>query len=384
MKARLALGLIVAFAIATVVGLGLHRSVQATKGPAEGDRTPRAALAVTTVAPVVEEWPRVIETSGGLYPWQEAVIAAETGGLRVVEVAVEIGDQVHRGQVLAQLAQDTVKAELAQREANLAQVRAGLAEAKANADRARHVEGKSAMSEQQINQYLIAEQAAKANLAAAEASLEMQKIRLAQTLILAVDDGVISARNATLGMVVQTGTELFRIVRQGRIEWRAEVTAHQLAQIRTGLDAEIELPNGEQIVGRVRMPAPTLDSNTRYALVYVDVPVGSPVRAGMFARGRIRLAVSPALTLPESAVVPRDGNSYVFEVVAGDRVAQRKVLTGRRARNRIEINEGLDTGARVVASGGAFLNDGDLVRVEPGSFPAGDRVTTGDMARAGQ
>jgi RND family efflux transporter MFP subunit len=328
---------------------------------------PRPALAVTLVAPIATDWPRLIEASGGLYAWQEGVIAAETGGMRVVEVAVDVGDKVRRGQVLARLNDSTVKAEVAQQQARVAQIRAALAEAQANGERARNVKNKGAMSEQQINQYLIAEEAAKANLAAAEAALEMERIRLDQTRVLAVDDGVISVRSATLGTVVQAGTELFRMVRQGRVEWRAELTAEQLAQIRPGQEARVRLPGGGIVTGKVRIQSPSLDANTRYGLVYVELPTDSPARPGMFAQGEIRIGASQALTLPESAVVLRDGSSFVFEVLTGDRVAQRKVETGRRGNGRVEVLSGLDTAARVVESGGAFLNDGDLVRVEPGA-----------------
>jgi HlyD family secretion protein len=350
-------------------------------GKAVSASTP-TALAVNLVSPLVTDWPRLIAASGGLAAWQEGVIAAETGGLRVVEVAVDVGDRVRLGQVLARLDQHTVKAELDQQEARVAQVRAALAEARANGDRARNVKDKGAMSEQQINQYLIAEEAAKANLAAAEAAREMERIRLNQTQVLAVDDGVISARGATLGTVVQTGTELFRLVRQGRVEWRAEVTAEQLAQIRPGQEAEIRLPGGQTVTGKVRVPSPTLDAITRYGLVYVDLPIDSDslARPGMFAQGHIRVGASQAMTLPESAVVLRDGSSYVFEVLSADRVAQRKVETGRRGDGRVEILSGLETSARVVASGGAFLNDGDRVRVEPASASAGTLDGPGNAA----
>jgi len=330
-------------------------------------KPPAPALAVALVAPRLTDWPRVIEASGGLFAWQEGVIAAETGGLRVVEVAVDVGDRVQRGQVLARLDQDTVKAEVAQQEARVAQVRAALAEARANGNRARSVKDKGAMSEQQITQYLIAEEAAKANLAAAEAALEMQRLRLAETRVLAVDDGVISARGATLGTVVQPGTELFRLVRQGRVEWRAELTAEQLAQVRPGQEVALRLPGGEGVTGKVRIASPTLDAVTRYGLVYVDLPNDSPARPGMFAQGSIRLGASRALTLPESAVLLRDGSSFVFEVLPDEHVAQRKVETGRRTDGQVEILSGLDAAARVVESGGAFLADGDLVRVEAGS-----------------
>ena len=334
-------------------------------GGAGSGSAPRPALAVTLVAPEVADWPLEIEASGGLFAWQEGVIAAETGGLRVVEVLADVGDPVRKDQVLARLDEDTVKAELAQQEAKVAQVRAALAEAQANGDRARNVKNKGAMTEQQITQYLLAEKAAKANLAAAEAALEKERIRLSQTQVLAVDDGVVSARGATLGTVVQPGTELFRLVRQGRVEWRAEVTAEQLAQVQPGQSAWIWLPGGERVTGQVRIPSPTLDAHTRYGLVYVDLPPTSPARPGMFARGRILIGSSRALSLPEAALVLRDGSSFVFAVLPDHRVAQRKVTTGRRADGRVEILSGLEAQARVVASGGAFLTDGDLVRVEP-------------------
>ncbi len=333
------------------------------------------ALAVNLVSPRVGDWPRLITASGGLFAWQEGVIAAGTGGLRVTQVAVDVGDEVRLGQVLAILDQETVKADLEQQEARVDQVRAALAEARANGDRARNVKDKGAMSDQQITQYLIAEETAKANLAAATAALEIERIRMDQTQVLAVDDGVISSRGATLGTVVQVGTELFRLIRQGRVEWRAEVTAEQLAQIKPGMEADIRLPGGERVTGRVRMPSPSLDPITRYGLVYVDLPAKSPARPGMFAQGRIRLGVGQAMTLPESALVLRDGSSYVFEVQEEERVAERKVETGRRGEGRVEILSGLDATARVVAAGGAFLNDGDRVRVESG--PSGSPESEG-------
>ena len=366
-----AVGLVGAF-----LGFG---KVAATHGetPTVPKAPPKPALAVTLVTPQASDWPRLIEASGGLFAWQEGVIAAETGGLRVVEVAVDVGDRVKLGQVLARLDQDTVKAAVAQAEARLAQVKAALAEARANGDRARNVKdkGAGAMSEQQITQYLIAEEAARANVAAAEAALESERIRLGQTRVLAVDDGVIAARGATLGTVVQPGTELFRLVRQGRVEWRAELTAEQLAQVRPGQAVEVRLPGGETVTGKVRIAAPTLDANTRFGLVYVDLPPDSGARPGMFARGSIRQGAAEALTLPESAVILRDGVAYVFEVLEGDRVAQRKVETGRRAGGRVEVRSGLNPQARVVETGGAFLSDGDLVRVEGGPQP--DHQTAG-------
>jgi hypothetical protein len=83
----------------------------------------------------------------------------------------------------------------------------------------------------------------------------------------------------------------------------------------------------------------------------------------MFARGEFEIGASSGLTLPQAAVVQREGFSYVFRVGADNRAVQTKVGVGRRVGDRIEIVSGLDAKARVVAQGGGFLADGDLVRV---------------------
>ncbi|MFA7242497.1 MAG: efflux RND transporter periplasmic adaptor subunit [Sulfuricellaceae bacterium] len=366
---------LVAYALAAVIilGGGFHfyrQRVQAANPQPAGVPTvgvaplKPAALAVRTVQPEQAVWSQQLNVSGGIAPWQEAVIAAETSGLRVVNVAVDVGSNVRRGQVLAELARDSVEATLAQRQADIAKARASLAEAGANAERARKVKDTGAVSEQLINQYLIAEQSAIASLAAAQAALRSESIRLEQTRILAPDDGVISSRSATLGSVVQAGAELFRMIRRSRLEWRAEVSAEQLSRVSPGQAARLHLADGAQIDGTVRMIAPTLDVGARKALVYVDIPHGSGARAGMFASGEIRIGSTAAGALPTSALVLRDGHSYVFQVGPQNTVVQLKVETGRRQGSQVEILTPLSADARIVASGGAFLNDGDLVRVE--------------------
>jgi len=168
--------------------------------------------------------------------------------------------------------------------------------------------------------------------------------------------------------VVGNGTELFRLIRQGRLEWRAEVTSAELGRLTTGTTAIVTAASGARLSGRVRMVGPTVDAQTRSALVYVDLaplpgPFSGSARAGMFARGEFDLGATPALTVPQPAVIVRDGFSYVYRVNPDNRVAQVKVQTGRLAGDRIEVTGGLPADARVVASGAGFLNDGDLVRI---------------------
>ena len=323
----------------------------------------KAALTVTVVQAQKAELSTALSANGNVAAWQEAIVGAESNGMRLAEVRVNVGDVVKRGQVLATFAADMAQADLAQSKAAVAEAEATLAEAGANAQRARDLQASGALSAQQINQYLTAERTAQARLDAVRASAKMQQLRLQQTQVLAPDNGVISSRSATVGAVVPAGAELFRLIRGGRLEWRAEVAASELAQIRTGQPVRVTAAGGAPVQGKVRMVAPTVDAATRNGLVYVDLPQAGAIKAGMFARGEFETGSSSALTLPQSAVLLRDGFSYVFKLGADNKVAQAKVSVGRRVGDRIEITGGLDANARVVASGAGFLADGDTVRV---------------------
>ena len=361
-------------AAAAAAGLGGAGASRAQSPAAPGPAKP--ALTVTTTTPQRAEWPLTLPATGNVAPWQEAVVGAELGGYPIVELRAGVGDRVKRGQLLARLQDDTVEAEVAQTRASLAEAEAMVAEARANAERARQLQTTGAISAQQINQYLTAEQTARARAQALSARLKADRLRLAHTRVTAPDDGVISARAATLGLVVQPGQELFRLIRQQRLEWRAELPAADLSRVRPGMSAQVVTPSGGRVAGTVRMVAPTVDPQTRNGLVYVDLQGGADAKAGMFARGEIELGRAGGLTLPQSAVVLREGFAYVYRVGPDNRAAQIKVALGRRQGDRVEVTSGVDAATRVVASGGGFLADGDLVRVvqaaAPASAPAGN------------
>jgi HlyD family secretion protein len=355
---------IAAAAAASMVLLGAlwwtHAHAQAAKPAAAA---PKAALTVTTTQATQADWPTRLAANGSVAAWQEAVIGAEANGLRLTEVLVNVGDRVKRGQLLARLQGDTVAADMAQTRANLAEAEASLAEAKANADRARELQTTGAISAQQIAQYLTGEQTARARAESLRARLKADQLRMAQTRIVASDDGVISARMATVGAVVQPGQELFKLIRRERLEWRARSAAADLARIKPGAQAAITTASGATVAGTVRMVAPTVDPQTRNGIVYVDLKSNGEAKVGMFARGEFELGRASALTLPQSAVLLRDGFSYVYSVGTDNKVTQTKVDVGRRTGDRIEITGGLQASARVVSSGVGFLADGDTVRV---------------------
>ncbi|MBV7430648.1 efflux RND transporter periplasmic adaptor subunit [Acidovorax sp. sif1233] len=356
-----AFAVIAACVLATGGALVFSSASRAADEPKAGQ--PRPALTVSTAQPQRTSVPLRLAANGNVAAWQEASIGAESNGLRLTDVRVNVGDVVKAGQVLATFSAETVQADVAQMRASLLEAQANAAEAAANADRARSLQATGALSQQQIQQYTTAEKTAQARVEAAKATLNAQQLRLKYTQVVAPDSGVISARTATVGAVVGAGTELFRMVRKGRLEWRAEVTSTELRRIAPGAKVSVTAASGAAAEGTVRMVAPTVDPQTRNALVYVDLPANSDFRAGMFARGEFALGQSDALTVPQEALVVRDGFSYVFVVGAEQRVQQRKVQTGRRVADRVEVLSGLDANASVAVRGAGFLNDGDLVRV---------------------
>jgi RND family efflux transporter MFP subunit len=327
----------------------------------------RPALTVTAQAPEAAELMDTLDANGNIAAWQEASIGSESNGLRLAEVRVNVGDTVKKGQVLATFSAQSVLADVAQARAALAEAEAAAADATGNAARARTLEATGALSQQQINQYQTAEQTARARVQAAKAALAAQAVHQHNTQVLAPDNGVISSRTATVGAVAGAGTELFRLIRGGRLEWRAEVTASELSRIRPGTPAVVTSASGAKVRGTVRSVAPTVDAQTRNALVYVDLPGtvsnASALKANMFARGQFELGRDSAWTVPQIAVIPRDGFNHVLVLQPDSHVAMVKVRTGRRVGDRIEIQGALPAGARVIVQGAGFLNDGDLVRV---------------------
>ena len=344
---------------------GSSNKTAATEKPDNAETTEqKAALTVTVVQPEQQNWKQTFTANGNIAAWQEVVIGSELSGQRLTRVNVNVGDEVKRGQVLAEINSDTIRADLAAAKASYAEAQAVLADAVTNNKRIQQLRNTGAISAQELTQYQTSQATAQARLDASRAQIESNQLRLAQTQVISPDNGVISARTATVGSLAQTGQELFRLIRDHRLEWRAEVTTSDLYKLKQGMNARIFSPDPAQpaITGKVRMIAPVIDPQTRYGLVYVDLPATQAFRMGMFVKGEFDLGEKPALTIPQTALLLRDGFAYVFIVGNNNRVTQQKVTVGRRLADRVEILD-LPANVKLVASGTGFLADGDLVTV---------------------
>ncbi|WP_250462064.1 efflux RND transporter periplasmic adaptor subunit [Microbulbifer litoralis] len=345
--------------IATVLLFTLREPDSAATADIVPPATAAAALTVTSARPREVTWPVTLEAYGTIAPWEEASIGAQIGGYQLVDVLVNVGDPVKKGQVLARFDPALLLAEQAELQASADQ-------AAANRDRARALQSSNAISKQDVLQAVTQSKVA-------DAALAKNQLQVKYTEVLAPDDGVISARTATLGATIPLGQELFRMIRQGRQEWRGEVTATQLAQIESGQDVTLQLPDNTLASATIRQASPLFDQASRLATVYADIQPGSSARAGMYVAGKIQLGNTRALVVPAKSVVIRDGRSYVLTLSAQDdtpQVALQPIAVGRRYGQEVEITEGLDADRHVVVDGAGFLSDGDVVRVAPNA-PAG-------------
>lgn len=323
----------------------------------------RPVRSVLLITPKVEMWPDQIEAQGNIMPWQETRVGTEIGGLRLVSVLANVGDVVKKGQVLARLNPAPVEADLEAVNAQLMETQAALAQAVATLDRGKRLAPSGGVSQQELTLYETQKQTAEARVNAARAQGKTQRLRLESATLTAPDDGIISSRLAAEGAIVQAGSELFRLIRQGRLEWRAEVKGETLLKLSVGQDVMIKNPYGPDVKGRVRQLSPTIDLTTRNGLAYVDLPLDTNLKAGLFLSGTLAISKRKALVLPSSAVLSEGGTSRVFKVNADNRVESVEVQLGRVKDDHVEISSGLDGKEHVVAHDLDQLKSGDPVSI---------------------
>lgn len=331
---------------------------------------PEAAPSLTVTATRLASRPleRTLVASGSVAAWQEMSLGVELSGVRVTAVLVEVGDAVKPGQTLLRLDARTLEVQARQADAALDQAQANLALARAANARGDSLLERKLISTADADQLKANLISAEAKLTTAQADRDAARLKLGFATLEAPQAGVISARSVEPGQVVSAGAELLRLIRDGRLEWRAELAEGDFTQIQAGAIVKLAGPDGAEVSGRIRAVSPALDPQTRTGLVYADLPEPGALRAGMFAQGRILLGTVAAQVLPREAVVFRDGLPYVFVLqgnAAVTKVTQQRVSLGIQQGQVIAITSGLGAEDRVVARGAGFLGDGDLVRVLP-------------------
>ncbi|WP_133501313.1 efflux RND transporter periplasmic adaptor subunit [Cognatilysobacter terrigena] len=334
------------------------------------------AMAVTTVPARLQEIPREIRVSGPVAAREEMQLGVELSGLRVTGLYVDVGDFVRRGQVLLDLDARSLQSELEQAQASYREAQAAASLAQANLRRAEPLVAQKYISAGQVDELRAARDQANARVATVRAQLDAARLRRSYAELRAPDDGIVSKRAVQPGQIVAAGTELIGLIRDGRLEWRADLADAELAAVNVGDAVMVRAPDGHDVEGEVRAVPPGVDPSTRTGTVYADLPEPDGLRTGAYLPGRILVGNAKALVVPATAIVQRDGNPYVFTVDPKGIAHRMRVRTGTTANGVVEILDGLASGAQVVDQGAGFLGDGDTVRIVPAAASTAPAATT--------
>lgn len=337
-----------------------HDAEKAEKEAAE--RASGQTVTAITVTPT--DLPRSVVASGSVSAWEEVPVGAETGGLVATAVYVDEGSYVRQGQPLVQLNDALLRAQLRQQQAAVQTAQANAARDDAALARAQELKERGFLSQASLDGALADQRASQAGLASAQAALSETQTRLNQATIRAPVAGLVISRSVTRGQIVAAGTELFRMVRDGRLELDAQVPEAELPMVRAGQAATIAAEQATgPVTGTVRIVTPEVDPQTRLGVARVAINPGSGLRPGMFARATIDVGAAPALTVPAQAIVFRDSKAGVYVIGANNIVRFNPVIAGDRSSANVVIRSGIQAGARVVVQGAGFLGDGDHVTV---------------------
>ncbi|MCA3699313.1 MAG: efflux RND transporter periplasmic adaptor subunit [Brevundimonas sp.] len=352
---------------AALAGIITASLALAACGGSEGkdDSQAQAAVgqAVSAHTVAITNLPRIITASGSVTPWEEVPVGAETGGLVATAVYVDEGSYVRQGQPLVQLNDELLRAQLGQQQAQLQTAEANLARDEAALARSQELKERGFLSQASLDTALANQRASAANLAAARAALAETQTRVNQATIRAPVSGLISSRAVTRGQIVQAGSELFRMVRDGRLELDAQIPEAELRLVRPGMAATIASDQAGQTTGTVRIVTPQVDPQSRLGVARIALTGGSNLRPGMFARAEIDAGSQPSLTVPSAAVVFRENRPGVYVLMPDSTAHFQPITEAGRSQGVVAVSSGLQAGQRVVVEGAGFLGEGDQVRV---------------------
>lgn len=350
-------------ALVLILGVSAIALAGCGRKPEKKTRAAPSASATVSVATVSSQpIARQINATGTISPWEEVPVGAETGGLTAVAVNAEEGQTVRAGQILVQLNNTLISAQLRQQEASVASARATLAEASAALNRAKELQAKGYLSQAGLDTAVARQATAAANLAAAEAARGETAARVAQTSVRAPVGGLISRRSVTKGQIVSAGAELFRIVRDSRLELDADIPETDLGAVKAGMPAKVYSDKVGEMTGRVRIVTSEVNPQTRVGTARIALSSMGGFRPGMFARATIDAGDQPALVVPSASVLYRENRPGVFVVDNAKKVHFRRIAILTNTGDRVAAT-GLTAGEQVVVEGAGFLGEGDLVRV---------------------
>lgn len=356
-----------------LVCAGVARTLHAKRAARAAVPPPTAAqsydLAPSDVVTAAQhELVRTLSVSGGLKAVNSAFIKAKVPG-EVRSLTVREGDPVKAGQTLGQLDTSELELRLAQAEQTAASSRAQLDIAKRALENNRALVAQGFISPTGLETSVSNEAAARATYGAAQAAVDLARKSLADARLISPIPGTVSQRLVQVGERVSVDTRLIEVVDLSRIELEAAVPPEDVADVRVGQTARLQIDGyGEPVEATVARINPSTQAGTRAVMVYLSVKPHPGLRQGLFARGSIELQRRNALVAPASAVRIDQARPYVMAIVDG-RIVHKPVTLAARGEARIggmresvvELAEGVPAGTQLLRGTVGLLRDGSAV-----------------------
>ena len=307
--------------------------------------------------------PTTVSIIGTIAARYDMPIGVDGDAGRVAAIYVEAGDHVKRGQVLARLNVSVLETQVANLQAALEQARAEADLADAEYRRAQAVGASGALSVEETQRRKSSAVTAAAKVKVAAAQLAEAEARLARAAVRAPADGIILTRNVEVGQTAMPGGDaLFRLSEGGEIELRGQVAEQDLPLLKVGQSVNVRLTGTTQVYpGRVRLLGAVIDPQTRLGMARVALQPDPNLRPGAFARAEVTVSNADRAVLPQTAILTDEKGSYVLIVNAQHKVERRTVHISGMVQNGVTIADGIGGKDQVVATAGAFLQEGELV-----------------------
>jgi RND family efflux transporter MFP subunit len=336
------------------------------------------AQTVTVIVPGQITVQGAVTASGALAARRDLPVGIAGDGGRVVQVLVDAGTWVNKGQVLAVVDRSVQTEEIASQAANVEVQEANARLAQSKLDRSQKLVANGFISNADIEQLVATRDAAVAQVRVARATLGQLRASAARLNIVAPEAGLVLTRQVEPGQIVSPGSgTLFRIARDGELEMQARLSESNLARMAVG-DAADVVPVGttRHFTGHVWQLSPIIDATSRQGVARIALPYDTALRPGGFATATLRSGTTTAPILPESAILSDANGAYVYIVGTDNKVERRAIAIGDVTAAGIAVLKGLSGNERVVLRAGGFLNPGDKVK------PAVDRsAIAGAVAR---
>ncbi len=306
-----------------------------------------ATLTVTVVHPVEKTLDDILNVTGVTVPRENIIVITELSGVRVVNVLADVGATVKKGQILAELEDESLSHQLDQ-------LKSEYEGAYDEFSRLAKLKDTGYVSKGTLTRKRTVMEAFKARL-------DDAKLKLSHSKITAPADGIIFERKADIGEIVNFNEALFNIALNGEIEFEANVPEADISKLKVGQTTMVTLTGNETpIQGEIRLVKPSVDTAKRTVLIRITLKQIKSLPIGLFGNAIITLGKIDGFSLPATAIQEDDSGHFVWQLNKGNIASKLPVKIKFRTTDSVLI-EPIPANLTVIAKAGAFIKEGEHV-----------------------